>query len=53
MERTELTAKQRSYIALAMADRLEFTAIGLEKVGLKKEAEISRKKAKEIRSAHP
>lgn len=38
--------------ALAMADRLEFLAKGLEMNGFKKQAEANRKKALEIREAN-
>lgn len=38
--------------ALAMADRLEKLAVGLESCGMKKEAEVNRQKAREIRTAN-
>lgn len=38
--------------AIAMAERLEKLAVGLESLGMKKEAAINRAKAEEIRSAN-
>lgn len=39
-------------MALAMAERLEKLAEGLDRMGMKKEAELNRAKASEIREAN-
>lgn len=49
MKLTVMSNNKKS--ALAMADRLDFLAIGLENVGLANEANINRTKANEIRLA--
>jgi len=42
---------EKKQIALAMAERLEKLAVGLEMVGLVKEASVNRAKAAQIREA--
>lgn len=48
-----MSTAEKKTIALMMADRLEFLAVGLEKNGMHKEAAVNRAKAASIRKANP
>jgi hypothetical protein len=47
-----LTNEQKKAVALAMADRLEFLAGGLDKAGMFDLANVNRAKAAQIRAAN-
>jgi hypothetical protein len=47
-----LTNEQKKAVALAMADRLEFLAGGLDKAGMSDIANVNRAKAAQIRAAN-
>ena len=49
---SDTMSDNKKAMALAMAERLEKLAEGLDRMGMKKEAELNRAKASEIREAN-